>query len=153
MVSKPAREKQNKIAKRDDAREELALAAEKLRLQHRAKLALIDKGYKLGRGAVGAAALVFCFYFIYASIDSIAGKTTTFSGVANAVVNLGINEYLAWGLSAVMGIGWANERRLRKRTIKEQGKHIKELETRVAPERQSSGLREDGTQREEDRDA
>ena len=82
-----------------------------------------------------------------------AGKTTNISTMIKAVVDLDIGKYVAYAVAAVCGAGWFVERRTRRRTIKGQNEHIKELESRLDPKRRSSGLLPDGQTKKEDQDA
>lgn len=126
---------------------------EELRLAHKSRLAIIDGIYKLLRAGVGGATLVLCFYFVSDAFKQMAGKSTDLSAALKAVVDLRVNEYVSYGLAGMFGVGWYTERRLRRRTIKGQGKHIKELEQRLDPERRSSGLLPDGQPKKGDKDA
>jgi len=129
------------------------LSLEEKKLEHRTRLALADSRAKVLRFLIGTTAVVLCFYFMYASIASLAGKETSVTAVAKAAADFSVNEWLAWTVAGVVSIAWGNERRLKRRIITEHGNYIKSLETRLAPERQSSGLLPDGRQKERDKDA
>jgi hypothetical protein len=91
-------------------------------------------------------------WFGQSAINAIAGKSTDFTAVVRALVDLKANEWFAYALATFCGGGWYRERKLRHRTIQEQGAHIAQLERRIDPKRRSSGLLSDGRQRKEDRD-
>jgi hypothetical protein len=133
-------------------RQEQRLAHEERRMAHTLKLAKVDLVYKLGRTALIGGVFVFCVYFITGAFQEMAGKTTNISAMIKAVADFDIGKYLAYAVAAVCGIGWTGERRARRRTIKGQNEHIKALESRLDPKRQSSGLLPDGQTKKEDKD-
>jgi len=71
----------------------------------------------------------------------------------SAVLDMSADRYVAWVAVAVFGGGFFHQRNLRKKTIKNMGETIKELEETIDPERSSSNLTEAGRSRKEDRDA
>jgi hypothetical protein len=129
------------------------IAADMQRQEHRQKLARIDGWVKVAKSLISGATIFGCFFCLYLTANALAGKTTVVTGIAQAFVNLRMSEWFAYGIASVTGVGWYAERRLRRKTIKGQGKHIKELEKRIDPGRSSSGLQEDGQPKPEDKDA
>ncbi len=151
-MGKSLKPKTNTTEETRQTRKEQRLAHEERRMAHALKLAKVDLVYKLGRTALIGGAFVFCVYFIAGAFQEMAGKTTNISAMIKAVVDFDIGKYLAYAVSVVCGTGWAVERRARRRTIKGQNEHIKELESRLDPKRRSSGLLPDGQTKKEDKD-
>lgn len=114
---------------------------------------MIDGGFRTLWKLIHAGMLIGVSYFVFRSAESLAGKETTFNAAFKAVANLSMNEYFSYGISAILGAGWWNERRLRHRVIERNGPYIKELESRQDPARASSGLLPDGRPKKEDKDA
>jgi hypothetical protein len=122
------------------------------RMQYRLDAMRTDNRYKLASRTVYMAGIVGCAGLAYLSIASLAGTTTTVTAVVSAIANLNMNEYFAYGLAALFGTAFFAERKTRKRTIHETRTHIENLEKRLAPDRESSGLLPDGTPSKEDKD-
>jgi hypothetical protein len=122
------------------------------RLAAQTKHLLIEKGFSTIAALGRSGALVLCAYFLYLSAGVLAGKHTDLTAVVKAIVDVGVNQWGAWALSALFGVAWYNERRVRRKTIKETAPYIRELEERIDPNRQSSGLLPDGRPKKEDRD-
>jgi hypothetical protein len=94
--------------------------------------------------------LALCF-FGYLAIDSISGKTTSFSALGNIVASIGVSNAVPYCLAALCGVGYYRESRLRKKTILDMGKRCEEYEKRLDPNRKTSGLMPNGEQRPEDK--
>jgi hypothetical protein len=133
---------------RDELRHEIDLA----KLRYRRNLTIVDQVFKLLRQVVAGAIIVMCAYFVFRSVDAIAGKKTELNSFIKGVLDMKIDRWVYLSLAGICGFGWRTERKLRRQTITEQSRHIKLLEARLAPERTSSGLLPDGTAKEEDRD-
>jgi hypothetical protein len=132
-----------------ERRHEIELA--KLRFQGR--YMVVENIFTLLGRAVFGTAIVFCFYCIYLSVQSVSGRVTQFNAIVSAVTDLKLNQWAAAAVAVISSSGWITEHRLRRRTINAMTSHITELETRLAPERKSSGLLPDGRTKREDKDA
>jgi len=106
-----------------------------------------DKRYELGHTIVRALSLVACAYFLYLSVLALAGKETTV--LVDALMKVGVGQWLPYVIAAITGTAWFRERRLRQTVIKQQGVYIEGLETKVLPDRESSGLLPTGEPRKE----
>lgn len=134
------------------SRAELKHEIDLAKLRYRRNLTIVDHVFKLLRQVVAGAIIVGCAYFVFRSVDALAGKKTVLSSFVKGVLDMKIDRWVYLSLAGICGMGWRTERKLRRRTIAEQGRHIAKLESRLAPERTSSGLRPDGTAQQEDRD-
>lgn len=123
------------------------------RIDQQTRLFVTDSRYKLLTKLVTGAVVLGVAYFVRDSVVAFAGRHTEVNAFVKAVANLSFNEYVAWSISAVSGVAWFKERRLRKKTITELGTYAAELEKKLAPERKSSGLLASGQQKESDKDA
>jgi len=101
---------------------------------------IVSKGFDLAGQVVNGAIWLGLAYIGYRAIDTLAGKTT----IANIVLSYLTAEEsdygLPWVLAGAFAIWAVLERRLRKRKTESMQDHIKSLETRLDPERTSSGL-------------
>lgn len=140
-------EEERRLAKEEN------LAKEEQRLAYKTRASIADKRYKLLRTTVIAGAVVACFFFMSDAFKEMAGKSTSLSAVIDAVGDLSVNEWVAASIAVLCGAGWFIERRVRRKTIKGQAQHIKELESRLDPKRKSSGLLSDGQTKKGDKDA
>jgi hypothetical protein len=116
-------------------------------------LRLIDGGYGLARTLFRTAGWVAVAAFAYLCIGAIAGKETKFEATAKAMLDLSVDRWAAYGLAAICGAGYYNERRLRRKTIKDNGEYIRRLEEKIDPKRSKSGLSATGKPKKEDLDA
>jgi hypothetical protein len=122
------------------------------KLKYKQTLAFADHIFRVVRQLIYGAIICTCTYFVYRSVDSLAGKSTDVNATVRGVVKMGIDRWIYLSIASICGIGWRTERKLRRRTIEERGAYIKKLEAQLLPERKSSGLLPDGTQRQEDKD-
>jgi hypothetical protein len=84
--------------------------------------------------------LVCIVYWIYRSVDALAGNVTTASIGLNIVGDVRLSDifgYLFGGSGIAYGL---SQRHLRRRTIYQLQARIKELEAHIDPRRTSSGL-------------
>lgn len=82
-------------------------------------------------------------YWMYLSIDSLAGKTTDvdiFNFIKIEVLSKPLPWWLSWALTLVFVLWAAIERALRKRKTKQLTKRIRYLESQLDSQRTSSGL-------------
>jgi hypothetical protein len=96
--------------------------------------------------------LLGCAYFAFRIIDSLAGKTTLASIVANVVADLNLGCKISWGVTIVSVVWAVRERRLRIRRIAEMAEEKQQVETRLDPKRTSSTLPKTGKTKKEDRE-
>jgi hypothetical protein len=89
-------------------------------------------------GAVGVA------YYVYKTVETIAGTTTTFTVILNVLAKFSADRWIAIAVATLCGCGWAIERKARKGYIKRSSSRIKELEEKLWPGRSSSGIQETG---------
>ena len=89
------------------------------------------------RHLISAGMLVTIAYFAYRAVVSLAGEVT----LVTASLSLMKSSYgLPWGLAAVMFVWAMGERQLRRSKTEEMSDHIRLLESRIDPNRTSSGL-------------
>ena len=99
-----------------------------------------DAGFKFLAKTLWPASFVAACYFLYLSVDAIAGKTTTANVIANVVADWGLDKiipYLVGGSGVAYGV---YERRLRTRTIKTLRDQAGRYEALAEPNRTGSGL-------------
>jgi hypothetical protein len=88
---------------------------------------------------LGTAACVFgVVYEMRVALQSIAGQTTTLNSSVIWRISIGLTASVAWG--AVASVGWYRERRLRKKLVSDTTPYIGQLESKIDPNRQTSGL-------------
>ncbi|WP_438019645.1 hypothetical protein WMF18_11485 [Sorangium sp. So ce315] len=126
-------------------------ARSKAELVHRA--ALWDNVFSLARLAVQNGTYVACVYFLYLAVASLSGKSTNLAAVMSAIVDMKVNEWLAYVLAGVFGLGYWRERKLRQKTIESMGAHVRVLEGKIDSRRSTSGITTIGEPRKEDLDA
>jgi hypothetical protein len=95
--------------------------------------------------------LVCISYFLYRSIDTLAGKETVATILVKAVANATISRTLSWGAALAFALLYFRQRKLRTDTIKHLAGQRKALELKHDPSRTSSRLTANGETREEDR--
>ncbi len=103
-------------------------------------------------GTVGAVAnnliryggLVLIVYFIYRSIDTLAGRTTGADIGVSLFANVKVSDTVAWVFGGGGTLYGLRQRSLRRATIERLQGRIKHLETARDPGRKSSGLTERG---------
>lgn len=105
---------------------------------------LIRRGYDLAVAAIRGAVTLGITYWVYHSIDALAGQSTEFKSVVNWALEINLDVKFLIGL-AITGWGAAfGIEKLRQRTIRERSEYIKQLEARIDPRRTSSELSDTG---------
>lgn len=105
---------------------------------------------KTARHLFGMAKWAVVAVFGWLSIEALAGKATILKAVFEYAAGSGMATGLPW-LAAVVMLIWAVlERGLRRRKTAEMQTYVRELETRLDPERTGSGLLPDGRTNPED---
>jgi hypothetical protein len=121
--------------------------------KHSTRLLVIDRVFQLIRTVIKTGAACYGIYAGHELIKSLADGKIKWTSVLLAVVNGNV----AWALLLAMTLmaTWVavHERRLRKDVIAKYSAYIKELESKIDPQRSSSRLNPDGTTRPEDLDA
>lgn len=79
-------------------------------------------------------------YFGYVSVDALAGETTYLEVFNSVTVELLSKSLPWWAVTTVFALWAILERSLRKRKTKKLTKRIERLETKLDPQRTSSGL-------------
>ena len=102
-------------------------------------------------GLIRWGGIVVCFYFLYLTVDSLAGKTTATDIALKAITDLKLDKGVLYLLTGGTTLWAIRERRLRKKNTKHIAAHIKELEGRIDPNRTSSNLTETGDTHPEDK--
>ena len=105
------------------------------------------------RTLIRSAAWVGCVGFLYLTVRSLAGTDTKFAAIVNAVVDMKLNEWVAYIMAGGASVGYLRERRLRRKTIEQNQEYIRSLEEKIDPRRSSSGLTVIGEPRKEELDA
>ena len=90
-------------------------------------------------------------YLGYLSIDTVAGQTTSLEFFHVVTVELLSRSLPWWGLTIGFALWALIERSLRKRKTVKLTKRIEELETKIDPQRTSSGLLSTGETHPDDR--
>jgi hypothetical protein len=132
-----------------DAGKEVELA----RIRERNTARILDALVGIAKTALRVAGWCFVAYCVKESVFAIAGTDTTFSAVLKATLSMSADRYAAYALSAISTGTAIYQRRVRLKTTKEQGEHIRALEQGKDPRRSSSGLLPDGRPKKEDLDA
>lgn len=114
---------------------------------------LIDSLFGSVRTLIRSGAFAFVAYCMYLTIVPSVGKQTVIRLVVDWIVRLGADQWIYYMVVFLFGIGYYHQRGLRRRTNKEQGDYIRQLEMKIDPQRTSSGLTETGELRKEDKDA
>lgn len=102
-------------------------------------------------GLIRWGGVVACFYFLYLTVDSLAGKTTATDIVLKAITDLKLDRGVLYLLTGGTTLWAIRERRLRKKNTKHIAEHIKKLEEHLDPNRTSSNLTETGDTHPEDK--
>lgn len=88
--------------------------------------------------------LVAIAYFLYRSVDALAGERTIADIGVNFNTKISVSEVLAW-IFGISGIGYGyRQNDLRCTTIERLQGRIRELETHIDPQRTSSNLNQRG---------
>ena len=103
-----------------------------------AKRLYIAQWFRTIRHLITASAYAAIGYFLYLSVDSLAGKATQLTGAPAYVVSAG--KVLPWVFAALCLLWAVGERRLRRRKTKSLADRIKSLERRVDPGVDSSRI-------------
>ena len=72
--------------------------------------------------------------------------------LVDTIVDLKFDRWVAYVAAVLAGGGYLHERRLRQRAVREMSVHIRKLESKLLPERSSSGLLPSGEAKLEDQD-
>lgn len=144
-----AKQSLSKTLPRTGGRSEIEMA----RIRHHTYAQLMDTVFKIFRTVARAGAFCMVAYFLYHSVEAITNKKTDFKLVIDSVIAVGANQWVAYAVAALCGVGYAHQRRLRKKTVESQGRYIQEIETKLDPKRSSSLLTDSGSSSKEDSDA
>lgn len=134
-------------------RDELEADFKKYQVRTAGIVTTLDGCYGLVRTGLRAASWVLCMFFAWKMTQELAGKDTKFTALVNVFFSITSDRWVAYSVSALASLAWWRERKLRHKTIDDLSNHIKELESRVDPQRSSSGLTNKGTPPKEERDA
>ena len=118
-----------------------------------ASIMLWDRVFGLLARLIDKVPILAICIFGYLSIKEIAGKNTDFNAVGKVMMSLSANQWFAWLVASLCGLGYYRERTTRKETIKQHEAYIRELEERHEPKRRSSGLTSSGQGQPADRHA
>lgn len=111
----------------------------------------IDQQYTTIRTGIRCAAGCVVAYFIWRSVESLAGSETTLLVRASLNLLTSVSFAVPTALAVAFG-GWGiGERKLRQRTVRQLQQHITKLETQIDPNRTSSGLTTEGKTHPRDR--
>jgi len=103
-------------------------------------VAVVEEVGRTVRWLIAFGAAIAFFHYLTLIMSSLAGKTTTANVVLNMLGSLNFSSSLAWaGTVSAVAYG-AGQKSLRKRTVNNLHAHIRELETRLDPNRTSSEL-------------
>ncbi|MDO3434620.1 hypothetical protein QWJ46_18255 [Rhizobium sp. CBN3] len=113
------------------------------------EMASVEQFYRTLRTLIKTAGLVGCFYFIALAMAPFAGKETAVSFALNFLAD--VKFVLTLGLAGAAGTWAVAERMLRERKTQKLQDRVKELETRIDPNRSTSGLTRTGKTNPRDR--
>ncbi len=103
-------------------------------------VAVVEEVGRTVRWLIAFGAAIVIFHYLTEIMGSLAGKTTTANVVLNMLGSLNFSSSLAWvGTLGAVSYG-AGQKRLRKRAVNNLHEHIRNLETRLDPNRTSSEL-------------
>lgn len=132
-------------------KKELELDNEKLRIA--LWLSAIDKSAALLTTATIGGVVVWVFSLMRDALVAFAGAETQVVGLLRAVVDLNINEWLAYSIAALTTGGYVREKKAKTRTIRSLAPYARKYEEAIDPHRSSSGLNRDGQPTKGARDA
>ncbi|MBI4869266.1 MAG: hypothetical protein HY816_20185 [Candidatus Wallbacteria bacterium] len=89
-------------------------------------------------------------YFLYKSVEAIAGKTTAFKWILELAFQINAFGWFGWILAAVLTYAYRNSEGQRRRLIAEYTPKRKRLEVLLDQKRSSSGLDRYGDTPEDD---
>jgi len=128
----------------------------KTKAQLEAELAQLKKA-KVAEGFVSVAnnlikygAAVAIAYFLYKSLDSLAGRETISNIGIKILTDMKVNQWLAYLLGGGGVIYGRSQNKLRKKDIGRYSSRVKDLESRIDPRRSSSKLQPNGETLPED---
>jgi hypothetical protein len=123
-------------------------------LEYKLRIHRSEVMMRIGHAAIKWGSLCFISWRLGLALEAFAGRSTLANFGIFLVADLKVNKvfsHIIMGLFGVGGVGYGvNERRLRRKVIKQSGGRIAKLENRLDPKRTSSGLRVDGRSRPED---
>jgi hypothetical protein len=120
-------------------------SAEQIRLARTKVVRFTDLAGTVMSAAIKWGALAFIAYLLTDALKAMAGKTTLVSLLASIRANITINEWVAYVLAGGGTLYGFAQRRLRKQKVAELAERIKTLETKIDPDRSSSGLSPQGS--------
>ena len=115
------------------------------------KIYQLDSGVRLAAHAIKWLGIVLISYFVFRTVDALAGQTTVANFDIDMFRNLSPGQIVAaiWaGAATVFGLA---ERNLRRRTIERLQARITDLEGQIDAKRTSSQLTTRGETRPEDK--
>jgi hypothetical protein len=119
-------------------------------LDHDLEARRIDRRAMVAESAVRYGCFLGIAWFLYLSVDTLAGRVTFADIGVRFVGQARVSESLAWFLAISGGAYGLRQRKLRRDTIQKQSARIKSLEERIDANRSSSHLSIRGTTRPED---
>ena len=90
------------------------------------------------RHGMSMACILGVAYETRLGLEAIAGTTTTLNSNVIWRISASVAISASWG--AISTYGWIRERRVRKQMVRDTTPYIAQLESRIDPSRQSSGL-------------
>jgi hypothetical protein len=112
-------------------------------------MASVQQFYRTVRTFIKAAAFCVCFYFFAQGMAPFAGKETAVSFALNFLAD--IKFVVTLGLAGAAATWAVAERMLRQRKTQSLQDRIKDFETKVDPNRSTSGLTRTGKTHPRDR--
>jgi hypothetical protein len=113
-------------------------------IRHRTRAVSIDAAARIMQSAFKYGAWIAVTYLIVGCVKDIAGTSTDFRFLVKGVLSLNADRWFAYIVAILTSGGYILERKLRRRVTRERDGYIKELETRIDPNRSSSRLEPDG---------
>jgi hypothetical protein len=123
------------------------------KIRHATFRRAIDGSIGLTKTGIRCGSFVAVAWFCVLTARALAGNNTSVIAVVRGIFSLSIDRTAMGIVIVLLGGGYANERRLRKKIPSNRVNYIRELEARIDPGRTSSRLDESGRPRKEDLDA
>jgi hypothetical protein len=124
------------VAKRSLSKRDLELA----KLRHGTIRFVVDGCFGIFKAVIRGATWIGIAVFFYFSCKVLAGTNTNVSADLKAVINVGLDRWVMGIATILSGAGYANQRRIRRKTTDNRVEYIRELEKRIDPGRTSSKL-------------
>jgi hypothetical protein len=115
-------------------------ASTKAELEHALQIRRIDRTAEILRYAIKYGSYTASTYFISMAARAFAGQATLVDFAANVITSLNANQWAAWVLAGICGVGWVRQRKVHHDLIERFAPLNRAREEALDPARSSSGL-------------